>query len=343
MKIALVTSWNVKCGIATYSADLANALAQEDVEVYVARMSRFGRKSPEIMLDTADRIPYEEVDLVHVQHEYGIWQGLDAGFFTAMRIHGKPIVTTMHAVGNWQIDVLISSVSNKVIVHNKFCASRFPFPNVEIIPHGVAPSEPTAKESAKPLMQIAKDAPVVGYLGFISSYKGLENLIMAMTKVSKVGLMICGGWHVDVENEYIGRLQAWSKKLLGNRVMWMGYIPDEKLADAYGAMDVLVYPSRFATESGALLHGIAYGKAIIASNVEPFKEKEREEAILTFKDADDLAEKIKWLLNNREQREQLEQGAREYAKRNSWASVAKRHVELYQKLLEPAPVAKEKS
>lgn len=344
VKIALVTSWGVKCGIATYSADLARALAEEGVEVYVVRMPRFGRKSAEIMLDIADRIPYKDVDLIHVQHEYGIWQGFDPAFFTAVRMHGKPIVTTMHAVGNWELDILISGVSNRVIVHNEFCASRFQFPNVQIIPHGVTPAEVTAPELAKPMMHIDKNVPIVGYLGFISNYKGLENLITAMTKVHKVGLMICGGWHVDTPNEYISRLQEWSKKLLEKRVLWMGYIPDDKLADAYGAMDILVYPSRFATESGALLHGIAYGKAIIASNVEPFKEKEREGAVMTFTDSDDLAAKIEYLLTDtsegasRARREKLEQGAKEYAQRCSWPVVAKQHVRLYEEVLTPTHV-----
>ena len=81
------------------------------------------------MVDVADRIPYSEVDLIHIQHEYGLYQGLEPPFFTAVRMHGKPIVTTMHAVGNWELDVLIATVSNRTIVHNKFCASRFAFKN----------------------------------------------------------------------------------------------------------------------------------------------------------------------------------------------------------------------
>ena len=138
---------------------------------------------------------------------------------------------------------------------------------------------------------------------------------------------------MDVANEYIDRLQKWSRELLGKRVQWTGFIPEDKLADAYGAMDVLVYPSRFATESGALLHGIAYGKATIASNLESFKEKEREGASMTFKDDDDLAERIKMALNNELFRDYLEKGARDYAQRNSWSAVAKRHMELYRELL----------
>lgn len=333
MKIAMVTPWEVRCGIFTYAKDLTYSLAQEGIEIFVVRLPRFGHKSRELMIDVADRIPYDKVDILHVQHEYGLYQGHEPAFFTALRTHGKPIVTTMHSVGNWEIDVLISSVSNYSIVHNKFCLNRYPFPNTVTIPHGVTPSEPTERAQAKAMMGIDRKVPVVGYLGFISNYKGLETLITAMTKVPQAALMVCGGWHVDVRNEYVERLQNWSSELLEHRVLWKGFIPDEKLADAYGAMDVLVYPSRFATESGALLHGIAYGKAILASGLEPFKEKEEQEALMVFHDESDLASKINALLSDSAKRERLEEGARRFAQTTSWSSVAKQHIGLYSKLL----------
>lgn len=335
IKIGLVTTWACRCGIATYSQDLANALAQEDAEIFVVRLPRFGFKSAEIIKDIAERVPFKDVDIVHVQHEYGLYQGFEAPFFTQLRMGGKPIVTTMHSVGSWEFDVLISGISNKVIVHNEFCKSRFPFPNTVIIPHGCTPTEPTPREQAKQAMSIEKTAPVIGYLGFISNYKGLENLIMAMVKVPNVGLMICGGWHTGLESDYIHRLQEWSKKLLGVRVKWAGYVPDDRLPDAYGAMDILVYPSRFATESGALLHGLAYGKAIIASNIEPFKEKEKEGALTTFKDSDDLTEKINILLKDAKLRQDLEAGARKFAQKCSWTLIAKQHMALYEQILRP--------
>ena len=334
IKIALITPWSVRCGIASYSHDLAFALAQEDCEIFVVRLPRFGHKTVDIMRDVAERVPYNDVDLIHVQHEYGLYQGLEAPFFTQLRMGGKPIISTCHAVGNWETDVLISGVSNKVIVHNEFCKNRFNLPNAVIIPHGTTPTLATEREKAKQAMGVEKSIPLVGYLGFISNYKGLETLIQAMVKVPKAGLMICGGWYVEGgETAYIDTLQEWSKKLLEKRVKWTGYMPDDRLADAYGAMDVLVYPSRWATESGALLHGIAYGRAVIASNVAPFKEKEQMGILQTFEDVDDLAQKIQFLLDNPSERQKLSEAASKYAEKTSWAMVAKLHMELYKKLL----------
>jgi glycosyltransferase involved in cell wall biosynthesis len=98
-------------------------------------------------------------------------------------------------------------------------------------------------------------------------------------------------------------------------------------------MDILIYPSIYATESGALLTAISHGKAVIASNVSPFKEKEKQGALMTFKGVDDLTRKIKKLLKNDELRHKLEGGAKAYAESVSWNNIAQKHIELYESVL----------
>lgn len=114
--------------------------------------------------------------------------------------------------------------------------------------------------------------------------------------------------------------------------MWTGYVHDEDMPSAYGSMDIVVYPSVFATESGALLTALGYGKAVIASNIPPFKEKEKDRALLTFNDLEDLRWKIRLLLNDEDARSKLESGARAYAEANSWSKVAEQHIELYREI-----------
>jgi glycosyltransferase involved in cell wall biosynthesis len=121
--------------------------------------------------------------------------------------------------------------------------------------------------------------------------------------------------------------------VLRGRCKWLGYVPDEQLATAYGAMDILVYPSRFATESGALLTALSHGKAVIASNLPPFKEKEKLGALMTFKGVEDLKRKIKRLLKDEALRHRLEEGAKAYAESVSWPKVAEKHLRLYEEIL----------
>lgn len=334
LKIAMVSSWATKCGIYTYTRDLASALAQEDVEVYIVRIPRFGIRNNEIFRDIAERIPVDKIDLIHISHEYGLYQGCDVFFYNCLKQLGKPIITTMHGVGyNTEIDDKIAEVSSKVIVHNKFCKSKVNYPNTVIIPHGASPSSIIPRDQAKKAIGVDPSVPLVGYLGFITPYKGIESIIQAMTKVENAGLLVAGGWHLDKETDYINKLKEASLKVLPNRVKWLGFIPDEQLSIIYSAMDILVYPSKFATESGALITALSHGKAVITSALPAFLEKEESGALVTACNMDDLVEKIKFLLNDNEARHKLEEAAMKYAESTSWTKVAQQHIELYKEVL----------
>jgi len=334
MKIALCTSWMQKCGIYTYSRNLAEAIAHLGHEIYIVRLIRFGAKTPEYFQMLAESFP-KDADVFVISHEYGLFQGLEGGFYGALkRLYPKTkLVTILHSVGvRWDVDRVIASTSDKVIVHNEFCAHRFGFPSV-VIPHGTKPCEIPSAEEAKRSLGIDPRAPIVGYCGFISEYKGLEALFEAMLKVPKVAVLIGGGWFAGPGTVYSENLKQKSLAALPGRCQWLGYVADEKLATVYGAMDLVVYPSRFATESGALLMALSHGKAVLASRLPPFKEKEKQGALMTFKDVTDLRRKIKRLLKDKELRSKLEEGARRYAKLVQWSEVAKRHVDLYKQIV----------
>lgn len=311
---------------------MAKALVGEDVEVFIVRLPRFGYRTPEILQNVVAKIPVDKVDLIHVQEEYGLYQRLESSFFEPLKSFDKPIITTMHAVGNWDLDTIIAHYSDRIIVHNEFCAKRLAHSSV-IIPHGSVPRNLASPEKAKKSIGIPPEAKIVGYCGFISNYKGLEELIDAMTKVPHVGLVIAGGWHTAEDTRYIEQLKQVTQEKLPRRCQWLGYILDEDLARVYASMDLVVYPSRFATESGALIMALNHGKAVIASNIAPFKEKEKQGVIMTFKNVSDLTQKIKKLLKNDELRHHYEQKALEYTEQTSWTNIAKLHKSLYEDVL----------
>lgn len=330
LKIAMITPWKTKCGIATYSEALSHALAELGVEVYVVRFPRFGLKSSETMRDIAERVPRDEVSLIHVQNEYGLFQGFDIDFYRYLHALDKPLVTTMHAVGHIQFDPAIYQLSEKVIVHNKYCARQFRFPSV-IIPHGVKVVACPPMEECKQAWGIDLRMKIIGYCGFIAPNKGIEMLLEAVTKVENAGLLIAGGWHTSGPDiQYINDLRQASLALLPNRCQWIGYVPDDKLTVAYGAMDMVAYPSLAATESGALLTAIGHGKAVLASNLPPFREKEEAGALMTYTNMEDMITKIRRILEDAELRQKLEAGAKAYAESVSWMKVAQQHIELYE-------------
>ena len=332
MKIAMIVPYHVKCGVASYGEALSNALVQLGVEIYIVRLPRFGAKNQPILRLVASKIPLDKIDLISVQEEYGLYQNQDIYFFNLLKQLGKPIVTTMHSVGLWEADQVIAQVSDAVIVHNKFCAKRFGYPTT-LIPHGIKSVECTPNEVVRKKMGLPEKTPIVGYLGYISNYKGLETLISAMKKIPNKALLIAGGSHAGPDTEYMLKLKEDSLKEMSGRVQWLGYIEDERLPDIYGLMDIVCYPSKFCTESGALLTAIGFGKAVITSNLSPFREKEKQGVIQVFKNEDELVEMINMNFKKPELRAMYEQRAKEYAKKNSWENVAAKHVKLFKSVL----------
>jgi len=78
---------------------------------------------------------------------------------------------------------------------------------------------------------------------------------------------------------------------------------------------------------------LSHGKAVIARDLPPVREKKKLGVLETFKTVRGLAKKIKRLLKDEEARHQLEEAARRYAEQNSWKIVAERHLTLYREVL----------
>jgi glycosyltransferase involved in cell wall biosynthesis len=335
LSVAMITPWATRCGIFTYSRSLAYALAKLGVDVYIVRWPRFGFRSPELIESVVlDKIPVDKIDLIHHQCEYGLLTpNLEGAFYSRLKQLAKPLVVTMHAVGSYAIDKVVGDVSDKVIVHNEFCSRHFQGDKskVVIIPHGCEPTQTPPMDECKRALGIDPRIPVVGYQGFISPQKGVEQLVEAMIGVPEAALLVGGGWFVGEETQYLINLKQWSLNVLKGRCQWLGYVPDEKLATVYGAMDILCYCSRTATESGALLMGLSHGRPTIASRLPPFKEKEKQGALITFRDVKDLRRKIKRLLKDEDLRMKLAEGARRYAESVKWhPTIAGRHISFYQ-------------
>lgn len=340
LNVGIATTWKVHCGIASYSENLATALSKQGVNVYIIRVPRFGSPRLETYQNIIDSIPVKKLDCLHVQHEYGLWKGYERTFFPSLKQLGLPVVTTMHSVGSWDVDRIIAGFSDRIIVHNEFCLKRLGYPEKSgIIPHGMLEitTPPPPENLCKQSMGIDPRTPIIGYVGYISSYKGLEMLIEAVSKIPKVALLIGGGWHLEEETEYTVNLKDWTSKVLPNRCRWLGFVSDEHLDMVYGAMRVVVYPSRFITESGALLMALSHGKAVIASDLAPVREKAKQGALMTFKNVADLTRKIKLLLKDDDRRHALEAEAEKFTQKNSWTNISKKHIELYESVVADKP------
>jgi len=332
MKIGVVSPWFVRCGISSYTFDLAQALSEQGAEVYVIRLNRFGRKDVNYFETLATRrIP--KVDLILVEHEYGLYEGGEGAFYGTLRQRSgaTPVVTTMHSVSIPIPDEIISENSDAVIVHNEFCKERYAHDST-VIPHGVRQVEPVPRDEAKRALGL--EGPVVGMFGFVAPYKGYEFAIRQIgMEFPGVTLLAIGGWHFDLETTYIARMKDLANSLAPGQVRWTGWAEKEMLPTYFGAVDVGLYPNRYATESGSLLTMIGYGKCVLANSISPVREKAAEGALSTYGNEGEFVMRLEELLGNPNLRGEFEEGANRYAQKCSWENIAKQHLDLFNSLL----------
>jgi D-inositol-3-phosphate glycosyltransferase len=112
------------------------------------------------------------------------------------------------------------------------------------------------------------------FFGQIKKVKGLDILLEALSIVNNKGcqieLIIAGkAWKSDL-NQY----KELIKKLKIEDIVTTDfrYIPDEEVASYYKQADLVVLPYREIYQSGVLLLTLSYGKPVLCSDLEPFKE-----------------------------------------------------------------------
>lgn len=326
LKVGIVTPFRVRCGVATYSEDLTKALADLGVSIYVIRLHRLGAKRQPYYEHLASRRIPEGLDLLHVQWEYGLFGGFERVFYAlAKDLHDIPIVTTAHATG-WrqELDEAVGELSDLVIVHNQFCKMKFMSrKKPAIIPHGITPWLTVPEDEAK--RKLGLEGPTVGTFGFQSPNKRLEDFLVAC-KVMDVTPVVIGGFLMEVETKYMHEL----KRLGGDKVKWLGFVPTEEMPTVMGAIDVCVHTSSYVSESGAIATMLGYGKAVVARDLPPNREKP---CLELFKTATDLKDKIKHLIETPSERAALEAKAMKYAQENRWETIARKHISFYKELL----------
>src|SRR4051812_30106980 len=98
MKLAMWTSWQTRCGIASYTASLVEELRALGVEVDVVPVP-YTDRSPQRVEETLARL--NAADLVHVQHEYTFYGGVAPRSISLPLYYPRlkvPRVVTAHTV-----------------------------------------------------------------------------------------------------------------------------------------------------------------------------------------------------------------------------------------------------
>jgi D-inositol-3-phosphate glycosyltransferase len=226
----------------------------------------------------------------------------------------------------------------KVIVHNKLSYSElFKKVNsnqeIQIIPHGnYLPFveelcyEPNSNESLKLL-----------FFGQIKEVKGLEILLKALAiaveQNKNIHLSIAGKpWHDNLD-KYQKLIISLDLETFVTK--HFKYIPNDAVSGYFLEADVIVLPYKKIYQSGVLLLAMSYGRAVLTSNLEAFKEiVEDAKTGYLFEEgnAEELSKVILKIAANREELKAIKNRASHLLRTDfDWSFIGKETKKLYEK------------
>jgi glycosyltransferase involved in cell wall biosynthesis len=363
-----------KCGIATFTTDLCDAIHAEfgstellalpvnDTEEgysYPSRI-RFELSQDDLASyrQAADFLNFSNIDLVCLQHEYGIFGGsAGAHILELMRRLKIPIVTTLHTVlrepNPEQRFVMeeIATLSDRLIVMSRQSADileevfHVPACKIDLIPHGI-PNLPFTDPNFYKDGFGTEGKNVLLTFGLLSPNKGIENVIQALPSILSrhhdVVYMISGVTHPHVlrqEGEnYRLYLQSLSRDLgVEASVIFLNrFVSPRELVELIGAADIYVTPYKHKGQvvSGTLAYALSAGKAIISTPYLHAIELLDEErgALVPFDDPQAIAEKTIELLDNGTARHAMRKRAYLYARDMVWDRVARQYMGSFERV-----------
>ena len=361
------------CGIATFTTDLCEAIAAQysqttcialpvnDIEAGYAYPTRVRFELAEKDIDSyrraADFLNINNVDLVSLQHEYGIYGGrAGSHILVLLRELRMPIVTTLHTIlhdpNPDQRRVLkeVAALSDRLVVMSargaKFLHEVYGVlpEKIDLIPHGI-PDVPFVDPSFHKDLFGVEGKIVLLSFGLLSANKGIENVIAALPSIlarhPNVVYIILGATHPHVvRNEgetYRLSLQwlAQEKGVEGQVIFYDRFVSLEELVQFISAADIYITPYHDAAQitSGTLAYTVGAGKAVISTPFWYAEEMlaEGRGALVPFRDPVALADQVISLLDNEAQRHAMRKRAYVFGREMIWPQVASRYMESFER------------
>jgi glycosyltransferase involved in cell wall biosynthesis len=364
----LATPGDGSCGIGTYADSLLEGF--DDVES--ERLHIDVDPSTISFLRLAIRTARAEGDILHVQHEYGLfgrhgsrYPGLFGVIFFPVlflltRLNGKRVVTTMHSVlrpsaQDTPLSIrlylllshnLLGRVTDHVVFLSKDCQDRFladvalEDDDHSLLPHGVSVEQAVEVSSAeaKACFDFDHETTVVMIPGFVRPPKGHDVFIDVAAEFLDCEFFIAGG--ARPEGDDFGFAEEIFESAPAN-VTATGVLDDEEFHVALQAADLAFLPYRVVTQSGTFNWCAAHELPVLASDETYFRQLRHRWGNLETVDVEDreaVIDHIETLLSSEERREQLSERMRAFKNANDFRHVAREHRYIYEYVCETHPV-----
>lgn len=306
------------------------------------------------LLILAFKFLFSRPDILHVQYLALLSRGvpIELPLLREAKLLGIKLVCTVHNIlphdtGEKHKAAFqrLYRMADLIICHNQATKQQLIrefgiLDKIEVIPHGLLQQAeaPLTRAQSRVQLQLPIDPCVVLWQGVILPYKGLDFLLDALSKLRfDVMLVIAGSGKENILEALKGKVSQLNPSQRDRVRLDLGYIPPEELPFYYEAADILVYPYKQITSSGALLTGLGYGKAIIATRLPSFEEMlchERDALLVEYGNAAELAQAINRLARDQNLRARLGSQAKLLAEtKYSWKQIAAKTRECYDMLM----------
>jgi glycosyltransferase involved in cell wall biosynthesis len=360
-----------KCGIATFTDDLCRALCRELDDDHACRIValddlpqgyaypdrvRFQvrQDQPADYRLAAEFMNLQGMDLVLVQHEYGIFGGSFGSHLLALlRDLRVPIVTSMHTVlrnppdGMRQVTQELIRLSDRVVVMAERAVEylrqvyNVPEHKIALIPHGI-PDLPFVDPSFHKDQFGVAGRKVMLTFGLLSPGKGIEYAIEALPclvrKHPDLIYIVLGATHPHVTKtsgeQYRQELAARAEALgVRDHVVFEDrYVDLAELCDYLGAADIYVTPylGQEQIVSGTLAYALGAGKAVVSTPYSYAQEMlaDGRGRLVPFRDPEAIAREVDSLLSDPTEQQAMRKRAYLFTRDAVWRQVARRYLAL---------------
>lgn len=367
--IALFSNYvPIQCGISTFAKNLFESLSQQNYsgEVVVVGVNdgQFIDDFPqEVVFEVsknkradyvraAEYLNTSNIDVVCIQHEYGIFGG-EAGDYlldTVARLK-KPIIVTLHTVldspsaDQRRVMIHLAAKASKLVVMSQkavqmlqsvYGVSR---DKIAMIHHGV----PDAFQLRRSLDEQTDLSPRLLTFGLLSPDKGIENVIQAMPKIlSKrpdAQYMVVGATHPKIKatygETYRESLEELAESLgVSENIEFVNrFLSPCEVIEYMDQADIYVTPYLKPQQitSGTLAYAIGSGKAVISTPYWYAEELLADDRgiLVPWNNPEAIADAALVVLLDESRRTQIQENARALGKTMSWSSVGARYLKLF--------------
>ena len=367
-----------RCGIATYTHDLCTAVARNlaGAECLVVPVADADEQDhpPEVRFTipadslpayrrAADYLNLANVDVVSLQHEYGIFGGPAGGHvLTLLRGLTIPVHTTLHTVlaepsaeQRQVMEELVERSARLAVMTERGLRLLEEIygvdpQRVDVIPHGI-PDMPLVDPAAA-RRELGIDAgKLLLTFGLLAPNKGIEHVLAALPKIlaahADTLYVILGATHpqlIRIEGErYRRRLEGLADELgVRGRVLFLDrYVELPALLASIAAADIYLTPylGREQITSGTLAYAFGCGKPVISTPYWHAAEllADGRGVLVPFRDPAAIAVAACRLLTDERARRQMASRAWQCGRAMIWPEVGCRFVAAFRAARQGAP------